>query len=143
MSAVDNLLKKKGPATVESVEITQDGKTREVDSRRARSLVSRGLAEYSEGAEAPAEDSQASAEPSTQPPAAEDQQVARTDAHADRSLKALTKDELIEVSDHYSLDTEGTKPDLIERINDHLSTADVSGATAENVPLSGSDSDGN
>jgi hypothetical protein len=144
VSAVEKLLKKKGPATVETAEIIKDGEHLKVDSRRARSLVSRGLAEYAvEGTEDPVGDLEVPTEPSPQPTPAEDQQVARTDAHADRSLKALTKDELIEVAGHYSLDTDGTKPDLIERINTHLTPASASaedGATAEDVPLSGSDS---
>lgn len=142
MSAVENLLKRKGPATVETSEIIKDGESVTVDSRRARSLVSRGLAEYADDVEPTPAEPAAAVEPSTPAEAASDSQVARTDAHADRSLKALTKDELVEVAGHYELDTEGTKDVLIERINDHLSAAPVAGATAGNVPLSGSDSDG-
>lgn len=143
MSAVDNLLKRKGAAEVETAEIIKDGERITVDRRRALSYVSRGLAEWAEGAEEPETTQQESTETPAPAAPASDAQVARDDAYAERSLKSLSKDELVEVAKHYDLDSDGTMVVLQERINDHLSAAPVAGATAGDVPLSGSDSDGN
>lgn len=142
MSAVENLLKRKGPATVETSDIIKDGEPLTVDSRRARSLVSRGLAEYAEDAEAASEAAEDSTEPSPQEAPANSEQAERDDPHADRALTALKKDELVEVATHYGLDTDGTMTVLQDRINAHLSAASESGANAGDEPLSGSDSDG-
>lgn len=144
MSAVDNLLKRKGAATVETAEIIKDGEHLKVDRRRALSYVSRGLAEWAvESAEEPTESEQPAVEAPAPAAPAGDPQVAANDAQADyekyvRTLGDMTRAELVALAEEQGLAVGGNKTELTDR----LSAAYQAGATAEDVPLSESDSDG-